>query len=228
MKRLAAVPTVLAALALAAGSATASAPAGATARCRDGTYSFSLHHSGTCSHHGGVATWLEATTTPAATTQTGVVGVIVGRTVLLGVRTRTAGCTLGANPDRRCSPGAYSSGLRRTVLCSPSFRTGTIRDVPQSEKYAVEREYGLAPALYGSTLEIDHIVSLELGGANVIANLYPELADAHPGYHVKDTLENRLHDLVCSGAMTLRAAQTRIASNWQSLYLQVYGLVPRG
>ena len=34
-------------------------PAGATARCRDGTYSFSKHRSGTCSHHGGVATWLE-------------------------------------------------------------------------------------------------------------------------------------------------------------------------
>lgn len=35
-----------------------SAPAGATAQCVDGTYSFSQTHSGTCSHHGGVATWL--------------------------------------------------------------------------------------------------------------------------------------------------------------------------
>ena len=33
-------------------------PAGATARCNDGTYSFSQNHSGTCSHHGGVAAWL--------------------------------------------------------------------------------------------------------------------------------------------------------------------------
>lgn len=33
-------------------------PAGASARCRDGTYSFSQHRSGTCSRHGGVATWL--------------------------------------------------------------------------------------------------------------------------------------------------------------------------
>lgn len=33
-------------------------PAGATAKCRDGTYSFSQHRSGTCSHHGGVAEWL--------------------------------------------------------------------------------------------------------------------------------------------------------------------------
>jgi hypothetical protein len=35
-----------------------SAPAGATAQCVDGTYSFSQSHSGTCSHHGGVAQWL--------------------------------------------------------------------------------------------------------------------------------------------------------------------------
>lgn len=35
-----------------------SASAGATAQCVDGTYSFSQSHSGTCSHHGGVATWL--------------------------------------------------------------------------------------------------------------------------------------------------------------------------
>ena len=36
----------------------ASAPAGATAKCNDGTYSFSKHHSGTCSGHHGVAEWL--------------------------------------------------------------------------------------------------------------------------------------------------------------------------
>src|SRR6266404_2942380 len=34
------------------------APAGATAQCRDGTYSFSRSRRGTCSHHGGVAKWL--------------------------------------------------------------------------------------------------------------------------------------------------------------------------
>src|SRR5262245_35657077 len=30
-----------------------SVPAGATAQCNDGTFSFSQHHQGTCSHHGG-------------------------------------------------------------------------------------------------------------------------------------------------------------------------------
>jgi hypothetical protein len=33
-------------------------PTGASAQCRDGDFSFSEHHSGTCSSHGGVAKWL--------------------------------------------------------------------------------------------------------------------------------------------------------------------------
>lgn len=33
-------------------------PAGATAQCKDGTYSHAAHHAGACSHHGGVAKWL--------------------------------------------------------------------------------------------------------------------------------------------------------------------------
>lgn len=35
-----------------------SVPAGASAICGDGTYSFSQSRRGTCSHHGGVAQWL--------------------------------------------------------------------------------------------------------------------------------------------------------------------------
>jgi len=41
-------------------------PPGATAQCRDGTYSYSQHRSGTCSHHGGVAVWLNGSTSPSS------------------------------------------------------------------------------------------------------------------------------------------------------------------
>ena len=37
---------------------SAGAPAGATAQCKDGTWSFSQNRSGTCSGHGGVSQWL--------------------------------------------------------------------------------------------------------------------------------------------------------------------------
>ena len=33
-------------------------PSGATAQCRDSTYSYSQHASGTCSGHGGVRVWI--------------------------------------------------------------------------------------------------------------------------------------------------------------------------
>jgi len=34
-----------------------SVPVGASAKCLDGSYSFSTHRQGTCSHHGGVEEW---------------------------------------------------------------------------------------------------------------------------------------------------------------------------
>jgi hypothetical protein len=204
-------------------------PAGATARCHDGTYSFSLHHSGTCSYHGGVATWLDRRgpaspggSSPAAGT------VSLGETILLGPRSEGRGCVRGAAPDRRCSPGAYDSKLTAVVICSPNFRTGTIRNVPQSEKFQVESEYGIRPGYYGHTIEIDHIVPLELGGSNVIANLFPEPGSGRANYHDKDALENRLHDLVCAGAITLERARRGIATNWEALYRDVFGSAPAG
>jgi hypothetical protein len=39
-------------------SKSGKAPPNASAQCRDGSYSFSQHRSGTCSRHGGVAEWL--------------------------------------------------------------------------------------------------------------------------------------------------------------------------
>jgi len=39
------------------GAASGAAPAGATGQCKDGTYTMSKTHSGSCSHHGGVAKW---------------------------------------------------------------------------------------------------------------------------------------------------------------------------
>jgi hypothetical protein len=41
----------------AAKGAANGAPQNATAKCKDGTYSFAKQHSGACSHHGGVAEW---------------------------------------------------------------------------------------------------------------------------------------------------------------------------
>jgi len=49
-----------------------------------------------------------------------------------------------------------------------------------------------------------------------------------PRYKVKDKLENKLHDLVCDGKFTLRSVRQPIASNWQKLYKDVFGVAPGG
>jgi hypothetical protein len=152
--------------------------------------------------------------------------VAVGRSVTFGRRTRSSGCLQGALPDRRCSPGAYYTGLTKAVLCSPRFHTSTIRNVSEATKRRVEIEYGLPPRSYGRTREIDHIVPLEVGGSNSIANLFPEPGSGAANYHAKDRLENELHDRVCSGTMSLRTAQKRIATNWKTLYRNLFGRNP--
>jgi hypothetical protein len=112
------------------------------------------------------------------------------------------------------------------MICTPGY-SSEVRNVPESEKRAVYAEYGLPRAHYGRPYEVDHIVSLELGGSNDIANLYPEAAsDPSPGYHVKDRLENKLHALVCAHRLGLRTVQRAIASNWVLLYRNVYGVKP--
>jgi hypothetical protein len=206
------------ALAISVAGAAAAAPPGATALCRDGTYSYSKHRSGTCSHHGGVAKWLKGSGSGG--------GATTGRTILLGRRTQTSRCIRSPRPDRLCSPGAYYSRLTKRVICSSGFRTGTIRNVPQAEKFRVEREYGMPATYYGHTIEIDHIVPLELGGSNAIANLFPEPGSGAANYHVKDALENRAKAEVCDGRLSVRAARRGFARNWEALYRRLFGQAP--
>jgi len=129
-------------------------------------------------------------------------------------------------PDSRLSPGDVLTS-DTAVICVPGY-TKTVRNVPQALKEQVYREYnitGRAPGEY----EIDHIISLELGGSNSIRNLFPESFKSQPlNAHVKDTLENKLHDLACSGKVTMQEAQQAIASNWTTAYVKYVGPLPGG
>ena len=87
-------------------------------------------------------------------------------------------------------------------------------------KDAVYAAYGMTRHFDGADGEVDHLVSLELGGTNARANLFPEAA---PGSHQKDRLENALHDEVCAGAISLGRAQREIARNWVAAYRARFG-----
>jgi hypothetical protein len=72
--------------------------------------------------------------------------------------------------------------------------------------------------------EIDHLISLELGGADVAENLWPESYDTTPwNAHTKDKLEDRLHALVCAGKLPIEQAQREIAADWIAAYEKYIG-----
>jgi 5-methylcytosine-specific restriction endonuclease McrA len=120
----------------------------------------------------------------------------------------TPGVTLAVGPAQICVSG-YSA---------------SVRYVPTSESDAVYRRYGVEHVPYAH--EVDHLISLELGGSNAIQNLWPEPYAGRWGARTKDLLENRLHDLVCSGQLPLRRAQHMEATNWIAAYRRYVGSRP--
>jgi hypothetical protein len=137
-----------------------------------------------------------------------------------GVQTKTSGCMVhNALPDSACTPGAVLSTGTKGAICKSGYAS-SVRNVPDSEKNAVYAEYGIKSHTAGQ-YEVDHLVSLELGGSNDISNLWPEAASPKPGFHEKDKVENYLHDQVCSGAIDLKHAQIQIATNWLVVFNQL-------
>lgn len=118
-----------------------------------------------------------------------------------------------ALPDASCTPGSVFANATVAQICKAGYAQ-SVRSVPQAEKDKVFAEYGIAQHPPGS-YEIDHLVSLELGGSNDLKNLWPEAALPKPGFHEKDSVESFLHVQVCSGKMPLKQAQRAIATNWK-------------
>ena len=113
-----------------------------------------------------------------------------------------------------------------STICRSGYST-SVRDVSTSEKSKVYVEYGVTTRASGQ-YEVDHLISLELGGSNAITNLWPEANDHPAGYlNSKDILENRLHALVCAHQIGLAAAQHLIATNWVTEYHRVFGTWPK-
>jgi hypothetical protein len=119
----------------------------------------------------------------------------------------------GQLPDPRCTPGSYDPYMTAARICAPGYRTRSYR--PPSYQTA-RAKYEVVEPAYGQRDvhgELDHLVPLELGGSNDLSNLWVE-AGGVP--NPKDAVENRLHDKVCSGQISLRVAQTRIAMDWRN------------
>lgn len=125
-------------------------------------------------------------------------------------------------PNQAFTPGQINPNLTTEVLCAPGFRTEDYRKVNQGLRKKVFQLYGLPYSVHHA-YEVDHLIPLEVGGANAVANLWPQLYEPDPGAHTKDGLENQLHRLVCTGKISLTDAQHCIASNWWVCYNKYRG-----
>jgi hypothetical protein len=119
-----------------------------------------------------------------------------------------------------------------TMICTPGY-SKCIRNVSQATKKAVYEDYGDPEGNHhgycdvNQGCEVDHLISIELGGSNEQKNLWPQpYSGLTFNAHVKDRLENFYHAQVCSGAIPLATAQKEISENWVAGYKKRIGDTP--
>lgn len=128
-------------------------------------------------------------------------------------------------PDRSCTPGALNPRVTQATIASTICRRGGYTSGIRPSSYVTGKEKTANARSYGYTgrmrdAEYDHLISLQLGGdPNDYRNLWVEAPD--PGHrpgsgpnNAKDKVETKLHAAVCSGGVTLSAAQQAIATDW--------------
>src|SRR5262249_17939873 len=104
----------------------------------------------------------------------------------------------GVYPDPKLTPGAADRHVRQgniqQTICQPGY-TATVRHVTLRTRKQVFASYGI-PYENHADYELDHLISLELGGTNAVANLWPQHYFPRPGAREKDVVENSLHSRV--------------------------------
>jgi len=121
-------------------------------------------------------------------------------------------------PDASLTPGVVATVTALQVCTSDE----PVEKRPSSSvARAVFREYGMDDAR-AQEYEVDHLITPALGGTDDIRNLWPESYSSEWNAHVKDDLEDRLHELVCQGKLDLGTAQREMATNWISAYKKYF------
>jgi hypothetical protein len=143
-------------------------------------------------------------------------------------RAKTTGCVNAAGlPDADCTPGAVNPDVTPETIATTICTSGYTARVRPPTSYTRPLELQLLAA-YGqpgaspAEFELDHLISLELGGApRDPANLWPEPYTGANNARQKDVVENYLRAQVCNGQMPLGEAQRLIATDWVSVYRQI-------
>lgn len=123
-------------------------------------------------------------------------------------------------PDPMLTPGETRK-VTVEQLCTTS--TKLVRNVPSSVSKQVYLAYGMKTKHSGicggdGYCELDHDISLSLGGTNGAKNLFPMPYSGSCNAHDKDKLEFRLYKLMCAKKITLKTAQKAISGDWRPAY----------
>jgi hypothetical protein len=123
-------------------------------------------------------------------------------------------------PNHSLTPGVTRQVAIRDVCSMPHEEV--VVSVPRSLRQRVFQEYGIVNAR-AADYEIDYLIAPGLGGTEDIHNLWPEpYKTPRWNAHVKDALEEHLHQMVCSGKLDLPTAQRDIATNWIAAYKKYF------
>ena len=122
-------------------------------------------------------------------------------------------------PNPQLTPGATVFMTREQVCRARSDKNAVVSAEVRRKVFAA---YGIgsgAPRDY----EVDYLITPALGGADDIRNLWPESYGAVMwNARVKDALEDRMRELVCSGQLDLATAQREIAMDWIGSYKKYF------
>jgi len=120
-----------------------------------------------------------------------------------------------------CTPGAVDPRVTpanvRTTICRRGYAASVrpSREVSHQLKIRVTRDYGIGQVPF-STIELDHLIPLSLGGSSAVSNLWPQQRRGPHNAEDKDAVGEQLHARVCSGQLNLREGQRAMATNWET------------
>jgi len=154
----------------------------------------------------------------------------------IGLAACSAGPYTEANglPNVALTPGVLNPAVSQANIRSTICVVGWTTTVRPPVSYTNQLKYSQLHSGYnlnGDTnpidYEEDHQVPLEVGGnPSDPKNLWPEPRNIRYGSFVKDQLENQMHHLVCTGAISLKTAQAAFLGNWEQAYSRYVGKLP--
>jgi anti-sigma factor RsiW len=153
-----------------------------------------------------------------AATALAVLGLLIALTLAGWWNQSVTTATVVFTPDSRLTPGAATLASKQAVCAQASTKN---KEVSPAMRKRVFQEYGIANAK-PEAYEVDYLVTPALGGADDLRNLWPHSYSATWNARVKDALEDRLRDMVCSGNLDLTEAQREIAENWIAAYKKYF------